>query len=243
MIKGIAHNGKINYLTDTVSVSNIVDAIFPIGAIYTSMDSTFNPNKRFIGTFWELMEEGKFLQSANGNEVGGGVEAGLPEIDATFDAQGSGGGVATGAITITQRGYHGAGSSQSRNYANMISFKASRCSPVYGKSNTVQPPAIKVNFWLRINPLAEIENITELTIQKDANYTFSNLHKNIQWNSIIAEEDKQFVNIEISEFVEGQAQTITIKPIAANITEEKIVTIGLQPINGPTHKIKITLQP
>ena len=87
------------------------------------------------------------------------------------------------------------------------------------------------------------ENDTERTIQKDANYTFSNLHKNIQWNSIIAEEDKQFVNIEISEFVEGQAQTITIKPIAANITEEKIVTIGLQPINGPTHKIKITLQP
>ena len=112
-----------------------------------------------------------------------------------------------------------------------------------GKSDTVQPPAIKVNFWLRINPFAEIENITELTIQKDANYTFSNLRKNIQWKGVINTVDEQFISIEISEFVEGASQTITIKPIAANITEEKIVTIGLQPINGPTHKIKVTLQP
>ena len=139
----IIYNGNETRFTDITNSKAIIDLAYPVGATFTSFNKDFVPNTAWAGTTWEKIAAGKYIGATDdANHVGVDVTAGLPEIEARFDAQGSGGGVETGAIRITRRGVHGAGSSQSANYANEIDFKASRCSAVYGKSNTVTPESI-----------------------------------------------------------------------------------------------------
>lgn len=92
----------------------------------------------------------RFLQGANGN-LGTVKEAGLPNITGNFGAQGSGAVVSlgNGAFRVKQFGYVDSGNSENNNYSVAQSFDASRSSAIYGKSDTVQPPAISVNYIIR----------------------------------------------------------------------------------------------
>ena len=85
----------------------------------------------------------RFLQGANGN-LGTVKEAGLPNIVGTFgkvsDSFSDGAFYSNG----TQGGWSG-GSWP----FGIIYFDASRSNSIYGKSDTVQPPAVCVNYIIK----------------------------------------------------------------------------------------------
>lgn len=87
----------------------------------------------------------KFPEMDTTKTLGTKVSAGLPNITGHF------GGVAgtsvTGAFNIDETDKSVAsGTNGTRQY---LSFDASRSSSIYGKSNTVQPPALIINWFIK----------------------------------------------------------------------------------------------
>ena len=95
----------------------------------------------------------RFLE---GNDIGGqSIEAGLPNIKGQYNAPMSAlsfctAGTYSGAFTVgTQLGptfqnqWYNAGG-----YVSFI-FDASRSNPIYGRSDTVQPPSVTVRYYIR----------------------------------------------------------------------------------------------
>lgn len=124
-----------------------LQAIYPIGSIYIGITDNC-PVASLFGT-WEKVAEGLCLQGTTGSQVPGKtVEAGLPNITAVLCggnyiwSGGQGAYKDTGSVT-----WGGAGEGIPINKYG--TFDASRCSEVYGKSDTVQPPAYLVNVWRR----------------------------------------------------------------------------------------------
>ena len=72
--------------------------------------------------------------------IGAYRQAGLPNITGTFNAVESSDMVSTGAFYIAGKGYLGAGKSDWDNL--LYGFDASRSNGIYGRSSTVQPPAL-----------------------------------------------------------------------------------------------------
>lgn len=139
---------KVNTINSQLS-SNVLSnlqSIYPVGSLYIGTTDTC-PITNLFGT-WEKIEEGLCLQSVKGDQVAGEtVEAGLPNITADWNsAQYDGGWSANGAVYGVKNNSkeHNSGSSGMRAY-----FDASRSSSIYGKSDTVQPPAYLVNIWKR----------------------------------------------------------------------------------------------
>lgn len=127
----------------------------PIGSIYLSIDAT-NPAVYFGGT-WQSIGSGRVLQGADETHAAGEtIEAGLPNITGGFapwaeqsDAYDTR--KPEGAFRSETSNQPGWGTSNGVDKDNKyMTFDASRCSPVYGKSSTVQPPAFVVNIWVRI---------------------------------------------------------------------------------------------
>ena len=93
----------------------------------------------------------RFLEGANGN-LGNTIEAGLPNITGYFYSDviglehpaGSG-----NAITMIKGQRYDLQGGASANELVGWQLDASRSSSIYGKSNTVQPPAISVNYIIR----------------------------------------------------------------------------------------------
>lgn len=153
MIKGIAYKGKIHNLTDTTSSKAIIDLVWPVGSVYVSMDPDFDPATTWGGV-WEVIKEGIFLEATEDNtKVGTEIEAGAPNITGEFSQSGTNYSAATcdvsGAFKVrsTRASSIGNGVYNSGCY---IGIDASRSSKVYGKSDTIQPHAIKCKFHRRI---------------------------------------------------------------------------------------------
>lgn len=83
-----------------------------------------------------------------GASSAGYLAAGLPDINGTFRNNGHAGFQgATGAFTATKNGI---GSNRGdSNDGGTYTFAASRSNSIYGNSNTVQPPSIKVRVYTR----------------------------------------------------------------------------------------------
>lgn len=145
---------KVNTINSQLS-SNVLSnlqSIYPVGSLYIGTTDTC-PIANLFGT-WEKIEEGLCLQSVKGNQVPGTtVEAGLPPITGNFRTEANiegntGSAVLNGAFALgAAYGSHISGDIQGGN--NLINFDASRSSSIYGKSDTVQPPAYLVNIWKR----------------------------------------------------------------------------------------------
>ena len=118
------------------------DNIYPVGSVFLTM-SNIDPNKHFGGK-WRKEAGNRTLWLSSSN-AGSYISPGLPNI--------------TGAagVAIYGLGMWGAfwpegcegnikGGGGCDPYARM---DASRCSPIYGRSDTVQPPAIRVYCWIR----------------------------------------------------------------------------------------------
>lgn len=103
-----------------------------------------------INTFNVPDLRGRFLEGANGN-LGKRIEAGLPNITGNMNSMMTdGGGSFSGAFYYNgkprKKGWQGNEYDEIRN----IGFDASRMpNSIYGKSNTVQPPALTVNYVIK----------------------------------------------------------------------------------------------
>lgn len=98
--------------------------------------------------------QGRFLQGANGN-LGTVKEAGLPNITGSImqvatDADNQSEIGSSGVLYGSWNSHMGGADTRKINGYITVSFDASRMSnSIYGKSDTVQPPAISVNYIIR----------------------------------------------------------------------------------------------
>lgn len=128
----------------------------PVGSYFIT-ETEDNPNTLFGGG-WQKLTGRYVLQCSDANhKAGTTIEAGLPNItgEATFIL----------ADGVDQSSYPDVGcfywdvykhdrkaSSTNEGSAKRdLLFNASRSNPIYGKSDTVQPPARIVNVWKRVS--------------------------------------------------------------------------------------------
>lgn len=125
------------------------------------------------------------------------VEAGLPNITGTIQFSRSIVGELSGFVGITQQGIFDQTSSQSGGRTiSAIDFDASRSSPIYGNSNTVQQEAIQYPYFIQIatgsetevNIVNTLENVNGFTLLESKYsdkplYNESWLLSNGQWNA------------------------------------------------------------
>lgn len=135
----------------------------PVNSYYTTDDYDDNPIIKYGGD-WKRIEAGRVLWTTTTDGEGGSlVEAGLPNITGELHSRSYGQGY-SGAITkgTGAFSYKTSGSSVSTDNAetgnngtanDLTIFDANNGASVkgiYGNSNTVQPPAVKVYIWKRI---------------------------------------------------------------------------------------------
>ena len=115
-----------------------------------------------------FLPRNNYFEQATGDalEVGQSVEAGLPNITGTWWSDGTDAGYsATGAIQINStRSDNGTGHSGNTT-TPIFDIDASRSSAVYGKSNTVQPNAVKKLLYICVGNTTNYEGVTEVVNQ------------------------------------------------------------------------------
>lgn len=92
----------------------------------------------------------RFIEGTKDN-VGQTVEAGLPNIKANLGSvQMTDNTTQDGALEfIKTRGYNWQNSYSSVWYSGLQKLDASKSNPIYGKSETVQPPAVKMQYIIK----------------------------------------------------------------------------------------------
>lgn len=124
-----------------------LSAVYPVGSVYITVSSTLPAAIAAIGT-WEQMATGKTLWNVDPTVTAPGteIEAGLPNITGSVSTPCMYGGFAGAFIA-------GGGVTQAEPYegqsASSLQFNAASSNGIYGKSDTVQPPAIAVTMWKR----------------------------------------------------------------------------------------------
>lgn len=136
---------------------SIIDMIYPVGSIYTSLDKDFDPNNTWQGTTWEQIKSGIFLEATtDANQVGQEIEAGLPEV--TYSMSGHIGifdvskGFMPRPSEVFDDSPYGAGADkgQAPNYVKGYRVRFSEISNIYKKDyKTVQPNSIRCFIWQR----------------------------------------------------------------------------------------------
>lgn len=141
--------------------SNFLLAAHPVGSIYQTI-SPENPSVTFGGGTWKKIAQDRVLMGASGTHPAGTtVEAGLPNITGTFIAALRDGFTDYSHARITGAFYENGTTTGNNGYNSITTnvgipsgcapfgFDASRSNPIYGASNTVQPPAYFTYIWLR----------------------------------------------------------------------------------------------
>ena len=134
--------------------------MYPVGSVYISLSSTFDPNTSFGGT-WTRFGAGRCLWGVGSNNsgLGSNIEAGLPDIEGEYPFGADGYNIISYSTdsdnafyfngTWTDNTHHSSwGNTQEYSWLK-AKFKASRHNSIYGNSDTVQPPAVKCVFWKR----------------------------------------------------------------------------------------------
>lgn len=125
----------------------------PINSLYISYTNN-NPRDILGGGEWELLEEGYALWTTTSDNTGGSkISAGLPNITGEFNmySENSSDTFANGAFYLGSYDHYGSSTIGDSDNPS-IHFDANRGANVqgiYGNSNTVQPPAIRVYVWRR----------------------------------------------------------------------------------------------
>ena len=154
---------NVNNISPSGGISNILEAIYPVGSIYIGTTSTCPIAALGVGT-WTLVSAGNALWTGNGSNANTTINAGLPNVTGNF-------------IAVNHYNYDNAsvktainGAFEVNNFpsttgANIqqnttpsgdgvwsIGFNANNGAStkgIYGNSSTVQPPAYVVNVWRR----------------------------------------------------------------------------------------------
>lgn len=138
------------------AIKSALLAAFPVGTIIeTKVD--VNPGA-YIGGTWKKVPANLCLQTGNASEAGTQRSAGLPNITGRRVASWGGGdyssrGRVTGcfkfdpdpSIPTTIDGHNWNSEGKGTGFA----FDASLSNPIYGSSDTVQPPAYMIIAWVR----------------------------------------------------------------------------------------------
>lgn len=161
-------SGDITNIDDIVKQIKplVLDSVYPIGSIFITMDNANPKDILGFGT-WERIKTGVTLWSGDGTNTGTELEAGLPNIAGYVEG---GYGSAGGAFRPVGVGANTRGGGSYKFTSNEFSATFGECgtqipknettdtngnpmiylNKVYGKSETVQPPALVVNMWRRI---------------------------------------------------------------------------------------------
>lgn len=158
-------NGKVTVTKGSgdSTIINLIDTFYPIGTVYISADKTKTkadfPFMEY-GT-WEEVPANLCLQTGATSEAGTQRSAGLPNIEGKFtksslnDNKGYNGfidnanGAFRGLNVMNRTTFEDSQSGKKYLTGNGCSFDASLSNPIYGASDTVQPPAYIVRAWVR----------------------------------------------------------------------------------------------
>ena len=117
----------------------------------------------------------KFVQGANGN-LGTGKDAGLPNITGTFYHDTNAKAGLSGAFTYKGTGRQNLANDTLTN-SGLVTFDASKSNSIYGNSNTVQPPAVCLNYIIKATNVSDIPidtiNIIDDTTTSATDKTYS----------------------------------------------------------------------
>lgn len=143
--------------------SNFLLAAHPVGSIYQTI-SPENPSVTFGGGTWKNIAQDRVLMGAsNTHPAGTTVEAGLPNITGIVSTRALKSEYETGVFLAEEKGALKSVAVDSigkftnlivtedgtSKYGGSLAIDASLSNPVYGASNTVQPPAYFTYTWLR----------------------------------------------------------------------------------------------
>ena len=122
---------------------------FEVGDFIHTTNSV-SPAARWGGTWEEVAQDRALMGASSTHAAGTTAEAGLPNITGSFPGASYNWQVGSSGA-FTQTGDKETGDN-SRGWFKFqkVSFDASRSSPVYGRSNTVQPAAYYVHIWHRV---------------------------------------------------------------------------------------------
>lgn len=111
-----------------------MNTLYPVGSLYLTVNSTCPLATLISGSTWELVSQDRVLQGAGTRgTVGSTLEAGLPDHRHSM-------GVKPG-----NSGWEGGGALNGTSYTGY----ASEDNSIYGRSDTVQPPAYLINVFKR----------------------------------------------------------------------------------------------
>ena len=142
----------------------VVERDHPVGSLYISENAT-SPAELYGGT-WEPIEDCTIWGASDTHPAGTTVEAGLPNITGYAYTRGVDSDSSIKQSVIFDDGAGGAFSvlndvseytsffdiltKNGKNNSAKLSFNASSSNPIYGASDTVQPPAYCVYIWRRV---------------------------------------------------------------------------------------------
>lgn len=124
------------------------------------------------------------LWGADSSNIGQSLAAGLPNITANWKSEPSGD--AHGAVSVAKESGNIQAVSEGGSEDSRLSFDASRSSSVYGNSDTVQPPAIRVSWCIQVfnaaTALSEQESAQLASqMQMKAQTDFANVSENLDF--------------------------------------------------------------
>ena len=144
----------------SLNLSFILDTLLPVGTVYMTENANFDPNNAWGVGVWVKTAIDRVLQGTNDkNKVGTTIDAGLPNITGTVPTTNMGWkgwqGMKSGALSVEilvnpdRQEYHMQGTNEWGDI--LLTIDASQSNPIYGTSDTVQPPAELVFIWKRIS--------------------------------------------------------------------------------------------
>lgn len=121
--------------------------IYPVGAIYVSIDST-SPQTLFGGS-WTQISDGYYLR-ASSNQGGTYIDAELPNIKGEYTLELTGNAGSNGALRSTKEAGNRAPQWTGSNSWGKLYLDASKMpNSVYKDNGSVQPNSLKVYMWKR----------------------------------------------------------------------------------------------
>lgn len=133
----------VNKRTLTSKIDNLLETMYPVGSVYIGTQEQCPMSALITGSVWELVGTDRALWGGNGSNANTTIEAGLPDhthkihLDISYDN------------VVTGNTVAGANRGQEGHIGVTKSVAESVSDTIYGKSDTVQPPAYRVNVWRR----------------------------------------------------------------------------------------------
>lgn len=146
-------------LSGAVLKTDLLNMVYPVGSLYISINDVSPAG--IIGGSWTKLDGGYALWITDNSTAGNSISAGLPNITGEIgirkgsnDTNNTVEDRSVGALEGIPRGSSitwatGISTQNYRDPNDLIKFDASKSNSVYGKSDTVQPPAYTVFAWRR----------------------------------------------------------------------------------------------